>query len=302
MRAMRVHDLVACPGCGSTASTDLVYGGRTLRRCSRCALVHERTYGDPEDLYVEGYLTDGERFGVDVRDPRFQDYLHLVAHRRLRRVESVHGGTGSLLDVGCGSGEVLATAAERGWHVAGCEPVEESAAFARARRLDVRTALLQDSGFPEASFDVVSAFHVLEHMTDGRGFLSLIARWAKPGGLVVVEVPNWRSFHRRGWGAGWPHFKPNEHVAQYEPRTVRSTMAGAGLRPVSVRTPTWLVECQTYEYALGDLGRPALAGRLGARRDRRPGVLGRAVLGAVGVAYDRAGTGQVVLAMARTPG
>ena len=45
-----------------------------------------------------------------------------------------------------------------------------------------RPTTLEESGFPERSYDVVSAFHVLEHMTDGAAFLRLLARWARPGG------------------------------------------------------------------------------------------------------------------------
>src|SRR5205807_2082657 len=151
--------------------------------------------------------------------PTFQRFLDHAAAIRLGIVERAQRGTGTLLDVGCGSGEVLRVAERRGWTATGVEPVAESAKIAQQRGLDVREALLDDAGLPEHSFDVVTAFHVLEHMPDGVGFLRMLARYARPGGLVVVEVPNWRSFHRRRGGSHWPGLRPLEHVAHYEPRT-----------------------------------------------------------------------------------
>src|SRR3546814_2758683 len=146
----------------------------------------------------------------------------------MERAERVAGKGGSILDVGCGTGDVLVAAAERGWRAVGVEPVPESADIAVERGLDVHCALLQESGLPEASFDLVTAYHVVEHMADSTGFLRLIARWAKPGGHVLVEVPNWGSVHRRAGGDAWIGLRPLEHIGHYDPRTLRDTMARAG--------------------------------------------------------------------------
>jgi SAM-dependent methyltransferase len=308
---MEIHQLARCPGCGGTRTTAVDLDGRhELQRCEGCQLVFATAYGDPDEIYVEGYLTGDTEFGLDLFDPDFQDFLAFAAAKRLGVIESVHGGPGRLLDVGCGSGEVLAVARDRGWEVAGAEPVEQSAAFARSRGLDVRTALLEESGLPEGSWDVVTAFHVLEHLTDGVSFLRTLARWARPGGLVVLEVPNWASYDRTRKGADWPGVRPLEHVAHYEPATLRRTLLGAGLGPVLVRTMGFLWHRQTVDEQLNDLairrGRRTLR-RLGRRRERGgelrvlPDPVTRRGLLAVQAAYDRLGRGQVVLGVARVP-
>lgn len=312
---MKTYELRACPGCRAESSVEFRLGpDRVLRRCERCDLVFAPEYADPSEVYVEGYLRGETEFGLDVFDPLFQEFLLYAASRRLDLIERTARPPGRLLDVGCGSGEVLVAARERGWDVQGAEPVEESAAYAVIERgLDVRAALLEESGIPEASADVVSAFHVLEHMSDGRAFLQSIARWARPGGHVVIEVPNWGSVHRRAYGAAWPGLRPLEHVAHYTPRTLATTMRRAALEVVAVHTPGFLWRRQTLAQMLHDLGAERLAPA--ARRvrvltqpyevggDQRVTTnrVGWWTLNAVQAAYGAARTGQVVLAIARVP-
>jgi SAM-dependent methyltransferase len=243
--------------------------------------------------------------------PLFQEFLAHAAKSRLQMIEKVIAPPATILDVGCGTGEVLAVARERGWTTTGVEPVEQSARYAQEERgLHVLSAMLEESGLPERSFDVVSAFHVVEHMTDAKSFLQTVSRWARPGGYVVVEVPNWHSFHRRNAGPGWNGLRPLEHVAHYGPATMRATLRRAGLTPVAVRTPGFLWHKQTLDHQLDDLGlyhwkrRLRPLGRTG-EHNGAPAVVPRrltaqACLG-LQAAYNRFGVGQVVFAIARVP-
>lgn len=309
---LKLHETKQCPACGASGSQPVTLGEATLRQCTSCELVYAPQYADPSDLYVEGYLFGGTDFGIDVAHPVFQAYLADVAAKRMQMIEKANGGLGSFLDVGCGSGEVLAVAAERGWQAVGVEPVEQSAKHAvEVRGLDVKATLLEDSGLPERSYDVVSAFHVLEHMSDGTSFLKLIARWAKPGGLVVIELPNWRSMIRRNGGMNWRHLRPLEHIAHYTPATLRAALSRAGLTPIVVRTPTFLSDTQALDHQLHDLGFgdpgrvTRVLGRAGEYKGQ-PRIMSRpsvaAPLRALEYAYDRAGIGEVVFAIARVPG
>jgi SAM-dependent methyltransferase len=311
---MRTYEITQCPACGGDRSDGLVLGADApLRRCEGCNLVFAPAYADPAEIYVDGYLTGETDFGLDIMHPLFQEYLAHVAHRRLALIEKVTR-PGRLLDVGCGTGEVILAARDRGWSVQGVEPVEWSATYAvKERALDVRAALLEESGLPERSYDVVTAFHVLEHMTDGLGFLRMIARWAKPGGYVVIEVPNWRSVHRRAFGGAWPGLRKLEHVAHYSPPTLRSAFRRAGLEPVRVLTPGYIWSKQTLGQMVADLGaqgfdlwmqRARVLTRAGQQNGRPavvPNQLGWAALNVLQRGYALTRTGMVVLGIARVP-
>lgn len=305
---MTVLALAACPACGSSAYREFTFGGdHVLRECASCRTVFEPSYVDPAEVYVEGYARgEATGFGVDKLEPSFQAYLRDVAVRRIALVERlVAARAGSLLDVGCGTGEVLAAAAAHGWQVVGVEPERAGAEIAQGRGLDVRVAELDDAGLPPGGFDVVSAFHVLEHLPDCRGFLRALARHVRPGGHVVVEVPNWGSVHRRRVGTEWWGLRPGEHLVHFTPDTLAATFRRAGLAPEAVRAPTWLAPPQSFEQALHDLGRSGrirrLAGPLSRGRvsgGHRPSRAGWALLRAIAALYDRAGVGSVVLCAA----
>jgi SAM-dependent methyltransferase len=311
---VKILELPACPACGSSAlrSFDLG-GGRIMRRCGDCATVSATEYADPAEVYVDGYLFgQAGDFGLDVRHPLFQRYLARVAARRVRLIERATGlRRVSLLDVGSGTGEVLAAARDRGWRVHGVEPERTAAEMARSRGLEVTVSLLEESGLPERSYDVVSAFHVLEHLPDSRTFLHALRRWVRPGGFVVIEVPNWNSSQRRRLGTDWPFLRPLEHLVYFTPATLPRTMRAVGLDPVLVRSPGYVGPPQSLEHALGDLVRQGRFRRVveplstfrsvDGRRERYPTRLGWAVLRATEAIYDKAGVGAVVFCVASAP-
>jgi 2-polyprenyl-3-methyl-5-hydroxy-6-metoxy-1,4-benzoquinol methylase len=304
---MTVLELPECPACRQTdfRCFDLG-GGNRLRRCTACDTVSAADYVDPAEVYVDGYMFgQAGRFGVDVRHPTYQRYLARVADRRIAMIERATGRCGgSLLDVGSGTGEVLAAARERGWIVQGVEPERTGAQMARDRGLDVVVSGLEESGLPERSFDVVSAFHVLEHLPDSRSFLRMLARWARPGGFVAIEVPNWRSVQRRRLRQDWSGLRPGEHLVHFTPGTLAQTMRASGIEPVAVRSPAYVGPPQTLDHALNDLVRHGRYRRLveplsevrsvdGAQA-RFPTRAGWALLHATEAVYDRAGVGAVV--------
>jgi SAM-dependent methyltransferase len=176
--------------------------------------------------------------------------------------------------------------------------------MARDRGLEVTVATLERSGLPERSYDVVSAFHVLEHLPESRPFLRSLARWARPGGAVVVEVPNWHGVARRRLGPDWYHLRPGEHLVHFTPETLRGAMRASGIMPVALRTPAYVGPPQTLDHALTDLVRHGryrcLVQPLSRMRSvdgaqaRFPTRAGWAVLHATEAVYDRAGVGTVV--------
>ena len=314
--ALRTLPVERCPGCGGTERTERRVGAAALWVCGHCSLVHAKEYGDPAQIYVDGYMWGETHFGYDVTPPRFQRYLARVNRRRANFAAEANGGAGSWLDVGCGRGELLAVAAERGWRATGVEPVRDAAEHARSLGLDVRQATLEDSGLPQHSFDVVSAFHVVEHMPDALGFVRSVSRWVRPGGHVLFEVPNFRSFDRRNNGDGWRGLRPLEHIGHFSPATLRRLLEAAGLEDVRVRTPSYVGEPQTVDEALSDFAQPGAAGLLTPFSRRVPvtwvdgleGVFARvprrggwALLGLLEMAYDRTGVGMVCVGTARVP-
>lgn len=311
--APTVLPLERCPACG--APTDraraFAYGPAELVRCGACGLVHATGYADPDEVYVDGYLEGASHFGNDTRPARWQALLVGAARRRMERATALAGGAGTLLDVGCGSGELLEGARDRGWTATGVEPTPASAARAAARGFDVRPTMLAEADLPTGCWDLVAALHVVEHVRDAVGFLGELRERARPGGLVMVEVPNWDSRWRRRLGPRWSSLRPLEHLGHYTPETMAATMRRAGLEPVDVSTTSHVdLRLETFEEGLHNAGLDHRAGRVArlARRRTVHGVPGRyataplrVLLRAVHARQARHGQGHVVLAFARRP-
>jgi SAM-dependent methyltransferase len=159
--------------------------GKTLLRCRACGVV----FIDPipvsalePSTYGAGYYQPWQ--GAEERPRR------RLWERRLAALRS-RAGAGSLLDIGCGDGLFLKVASEAGLAVEGIEFSPEGARRA-ALRLGRPIALgdLSRGGLLEGPFDIVTLWHVLEHLGDPSAMLSAARRRLRPGGLLAVAVPN----------------------------------------------------------------------------------------------------------------
>jgi 2-polyprenyl-3-methyl-5-hydroxy-6-metoxy-1,4-benzoquinol methylase len=97
---------------------------------------------------------------------------------------------GRLLDVGCGDGAFLREAAGYGWTVSGTEFSPAGARLARAAGVPVFAGELREARFPDAGFDVITCWHVIEHVADPRRLLAEMHRLLTPGGALLLATPN----------------------------------------------------------------------------------------------------------------
>jgi 2-polyprenyl-3-methyl-5-hydroxy-6-metoxy-1,4-benzoquinol methylase len=142
---------------------------------------------------------------------------------------------GRLLDVGCGSGDLLAVWSVQQDSCVGVEPNRTVALTARERTgLDIRPGTLFDHAFAPESFDVVTISHVLEHVPDARALLRRAAELLRPGGELLVWVPNFDSLFRPWMGAGWFPYEIPRHLWHFRASEVGALARSVGLRVVQV--------------------------------------------------------------------
>lgn len=145
---------------------------------------------------------------------------------------------GCLLDFGCGWGFFLDAARRAGWRVQGLEPLLGHSIYARgALGLSVLTDTLRPSSFPVQSFDVVASLQVFEHLPDPAGELGKLRVLLKPGGIVVIEVPNIDCWGVRLLGRRHRHFVL-DHLSFFGPRTLKRLFSAHGFETLSITYPT----------------------------------------------------------------
>lgn len=144
-------------------------------------------------------------------------------------------GSGRYLDVGCGSGGALGVARALGWQVAGIEMDEAAAAKARRFTDDLHVGDVLDAPFASGRFDVVTAFHVLEHLADPVAALRRMLDWLALGGLLIVEVPNAGGLGARLFGRAWSGLELPRHLSHFTPHTLTRAVEKAGGKVVWCR-------------------------------------------------------------------
>ena len=150
---------------------------------------------------------------------------------------------GSLLDIGCGSGHFLAEAQEHGFTVCGIEPASQPARYA-AERFGVRVidSDVLDVELSRESFDVITAWDVLEHVPDPKAVLSRCAAWLKPGGIMALRFPSaaWQKTKAVLFGRllriSRPAFAPTIHLYFFNADTFERMADQVGLEVLQVRT------------------------------------------------------------------
>ena len=155
----------------------------------------------------------------------------------LARVERFQKPPGRLLDFGCGGGFFLNTAKQRGWQIVGLEPLYGHAAYAHGKfGAQIVNDTLHPDTFETGSFDVITAFQVFEHLVNPGEVLSQLTHFLKPGGILLIEVPNIDTWSVRLLGKRHRHFV-HDHLYFFSPRTLRLLLEQAGLQPVEVYFP-----------------------------------------------------------------
>lgn len=132
------------------------------------------------------------------------------------------GDVGSLLDVGAGTGDFLKVAKEKGWQVHGMEPNKNAANLALEKGIDLKASL---NDFEGKQFDVVTLWHVLEHIPDLEETILKLAALVKPQGTLIIAVPNFKSFDARHYGKFWAAYDVPRHLWHFSKESMKNLFA-----------------------------------------------------------------------------
>jgi SAM-dependent methyltransferase len=219
----------ACPACGRTGVLPLAtVAGYRMVECSGCRTLFtcelpEAGGGcDYDEYYDESNLSVPEfvRGRLDELVASFEPV------RKLNR----------WLDVGCGAGVLVRSAAAAGWEIMGTEVAPVPANALRADGFEVLIGELKDLELPPRAFDVVTMIEVLEHVPDPGKLLSKATELLRPGGIFYATTPHARGLSGRLLGTRWSIVSPPEHLQLFTVDGLRRALTAAGLRPRKLTT------------------------------------------------------------------
>lgn len=169
------------------------------------------THPKPENLSAyyesEDYIshTDSKKSITDKVYRAVKNYMLL---EKLKWISQVSNGN-KILDIGAGTGDFLSAAKKKNFEVGGIEPNEQARKLAFQKGIELQKELAY---FKDNSFDVITMWHVFEHIPDLEFQLKEMHRLLKPNGLVVIAVPNFKSFDAEYYKEFWAAYDVPRHL------------------------------------------------------------------------------------------
>jgi 2-polyprenyl-3-methyl-5-hydroxy-6-metoxy-1,4-benzoquinol methylase len=187
-----------------------------------------------------------------------------AAAMRLRNRKYVgylsYEGEGRLLDFGCGGGRYVAQMAAVGWKAEGIDMVPAAVETGRKAGLTIHQGTLPGASLPQHRYDLVTMWHVLEHVPGPMATLKAVREVLRPGGRLTVVCPMGDSLTARWFRGAWYGTDVPRHLTHFTQKTLRRHLEAAGYvveRTHAIRRPTFMHRSLTLWAA--DLKRPFYA-------------------------------------------
>lgn len=210
-----------CPLCGHDKNKSLLIADKkfVIGACERCSLVFTVTDNNiaSKSLYDEGDYRLVSKQGIV-----FEGIVHFEQMRIIRAIGENQPQKGKLLDFGCGKGFFLRLAQKNGWTVKGIETSHPRASYGKAvYGVDISMQAYNGGVIPGGPFDVITFFHVLEHLPEPKLLLrELLEKNLRVGGMVVIEVPNIDSWQAKIAGGQWMQIDAVRHRSHFGSETL----------------------------------------------------------------------------------
>lgn len=155
----------------------------------------------------------------------FEKVYHQVREislkKKLKLIESFQPKDKTLLDIGCGTGAFLKVAKDNGWTIYGVEPDQDARAIANSITGNTIYNTNQLSKFEDHTFDVITLWHVLEHLPNLKEQVSLFKRLLKPEGTLVIAVPNYKSYDASYYKNFWAAYDVPRHLWHFSQTAIK---------------------------------------------------------------------------------
>lgn len=164
----------------------------------------------------ENYIshTDGKR---NLFERLYQGVKKIALRKKVDLLFKQNNTVGSLLDIGCGTGDFLVEAKKRGWTTTGFEPNDKASELAIKKGI---TMAKQLSDLPDHSFDVITLWHVLEHIPNLEEQIIALRRLLKPEGKLILAVPNYKSYDALYYKEYWAAFDVPRHIWHFSQKSI----------------------------------------------------------------------------------
>ena len=235
-------NILICSACKNKEFTEL-FSGRDyisdeeflLSKCAGCGLVitnFDQMSRGLSKYYGSSYYGKRKSFSEDI-----------INRLRVRKIFKILGSTASgfLLDIGCGNGSFFMKLREIGWSAFGTEIAPSDHLKSEAEKFIYRGDLIKNN-LKNDSFDAVTMWHSLEHISNPTEYVSEARKVLKAGGAFIIEVPNFLSWQSKIFETNWFHLDVPRHLFHFSPSSLSVLLGKSGFKNVKVENGNFVYE------------------------------------------------------------
>lgn len=182
----------------------------------------------------EDYIshTDAKRNTLE----KLYHFIKRIARRqKVNLINGLHTDSNLLLDIGCGTGDFLKTAADKSWQVLGIEPNEQARTIANVKTNNSVFDVEKLDQLKDNSFDVITLWHVLEHLPNLGQQLSTLKRLLKPNGAIIIAVPNYKSYDAQVYNSFWAAYDVPRHLWHFSKISISKLFQSYQMKVVQMK-------------------------------------------------------------------
>ncbi len=235
-----IEKLNRCRVCGSRDHSALfIKGGYEVAKCGNCGLVFLNFA--PSDKFLRDYYAE-DFFNDPGTKDGYSDYkeeavnLGRTFRNRIDILKKYKEKGGTLLDVGCATGEFMEIAAEC-WDVYGVEISSYASRIAGGKGLNVFNGKLEQSPYLSTGFGVVTLWDTIEHVAEPLDTMRLISRIVKPEGIIALTTGDVGSLASKVCGRYWHLYNIPQHLSYFSKGTITDLLKRSGFKVVEIAYP-----------------------------------------------------------------
>ncbi|MBP2833837.1 class I SAM-dependent methyltransferase [Aquimarina sp. U1-2] len=216
------------------------------------------TFPKPNDADLGTYYESDDYIShTDAKRSLFENMYQWIKSYALRKkvglVSKLNNGPGELLDIGAGTGDFLVAAKKKRWAVSGTEPNDHAKKLAEQKEISL---VLETSNYENEKFDVITMWHVLEHVSNVKNQIEELQRLVKPNGYVVIAVPNFKSYDAHYYKSFWAAYDVPRHLWHFSKTSIQKLFSTQGFKLetiVPMRFDSFYVSLLSEKYQHGKM-------------------------------------------------
>lgn len=177
-----------------------------------------------EDELPKYYKSQDYISHTDTQRNLFEKLYHFIRRislkKKLKLINLFFSEEKMLLDIGCGTGEFLKIAQQNNWTVFGIEPNEKARSIANKKTNNSVSDIEELSNFKPQSFDVITLWHVLEHLPRLKEHISILKSLLKSNGTLIIAVPNYKSYDAKYYKEFWAAYDVPRHFWHFSQTSI----------------------------------------------------------------------------------